>query len=515
MRPISRTRRLWVPLIIGYVALLGLTFLQGSLPWVLIAQEVGLLQEDPASSVQSPGSQITQGPRRESTVASRGRLHVSIGQEIGGAERIRRQQQGEPHAHGSKVDGDDQISIQRQYDPLRQGSNNLLAVQVAGAQLSMSAGGPIQSSFSSFTCTGLQYGEVNGQGGSSVYGCPFCRTCSFQSVCLNHSSLEWQYYKGADNTAPLFYDMHGQAWHRFPPDFVSTAHVHIPPSYLDWAPKVKEGSIPEEAVFSSAPVAAYASLNDFAYNFGHALFDFLFPVFNALQLLNLYSPDFQLILAQHQGSAPEATMQRTRALPFRSAAFVNMGMPVERSLGKDGPRVTVLRKKGRRILENSSEILMHLQMRFPHAMFTSMDGDEIAVMGIKQQLEVMSATSILITPCGGTGTVLTFLQPGATAIVLNYWQNVAQTSVQMEAIYYWNLEYLDLKYFPVLPEDYEGTSDRPACEKTLNETHYQDQGAFIACNVRLKNLKRLEDVVRNALRRWALRHGHDAVSLGF
>ena len=61
------------------------------------------------------------------------------------------------------------------------------------------------------------------------------------------------------------------------------------------------------------------------------------------------------------------------------------------------------------------------------------------------QLEVMSATSVLITPCGGVGTVLTFLQPGATAIVMNYWQNVANTSIQMEAIYYWNLEYLDLK----------------------------------------------------------------------
>ena len=61
------------------------------------------------------------------------------------------------------------------------------------------------------------------------------------------------------------------------------------------------------------------------------------------------------------------------------------------------------------------------------------------------QLEVMSKTSILITPCGGTGTVLTFLQPGATAIVMNYWHDFKGISVQMEAIYYWNLEYLDLQ----------------------------------------------------------------------
>lgn len=60
------------------------------------------------------------------------------------------------------------------------------------------------------------------------------------------------------------------------------------------------GDIPEGVVFSDAPVVAYASLNDFAGNFGHALFDFLFPVFNMLQLVSFYTPAFQLLLAQHQ-----------------------------------------------------------------------------------------------------------------------------------------------------------------------------------------------------------------------
>ena len=49
----------------------------------------------------------------------------------------------------------------------------------------------------------------------------------------------------------------------------------------------------------------------------------------------------------------------------------------------------------------------------------------------------MAKTSVLITPCGGTGTVLTFLQPGSTAIVFNYWQDLKNISVQMESIYYW------------------------------------------------------------------------------
>ena len=38
-----------------------------------------------------------------------------------------------------------------------------------------------------------------------------------------------------------------------------------------------------------------------------------------------------------------------------------------------------------------------------------------------------------------------------------------------------NLEYLDLDYFAILPEDYEGTSDRPQCEKGPSDQHYVSQ----------------------------------------
>ena len=72
------------------------------------------------------------------------------------------------------------------------------------------------------------------------------------------------------------------------------------PSPMDWAPKAVAGSIPGGATYSDAPVVAYVSLNDAVFNFGHALFDFLFPVFNTLQLLDVYHPDFQLLLAKHQ-----------------------------------------------------------------------------------------------------------------------------------------------------------------------------------------------------------------------
>lgn len=74
------------------------------------------------------------------------------------------------------------------------------------------------------------------------------------------------------------------------------------PSPMEWAPKAMPGTLPADAVFNDAPVVAYVSPNDAVFNFGHALFDFLFPVFNTLQLMDMYHPDFQLLLAEHQVS---------------------------------------------------------------------------------------------------------------------------------------------------------------------------------------------------------------------
>ena len=61
----------------------------------------------------------------------------------------------------------------------------------------------------------------------------------FHDVCINHTTLEIQYYVEPTNPeAPLFYHyLNGQPHYKFPPDFVMTGHVHILP-YMPWAPKV-------------------------------------------------------------------------------------------------------------------------------------------------------------------------------------------------------------------------------------------------------------------------------------
>lgn len=59
-------------------------------------------------------------------------------------------------------------------------------------------------------------------------------------------------------------------------------------------------------------------------NFGHVLYDLLAPIFNMLQLLGLYTPDFQLVFAALQVPAPAFLLQAAFGMvepcPSRSAA---------------------------------------------------------------------------------------------------------------------------------------------------------------------------------------------------
>lgn len=70
----------------------------------------------------------------------------------------------------------------------------------------------------------------------------------------------------------------------------------------------------------------------------------------------------------------------------RSAALVNMGFAVEPALGQAPPMITMLKKNGKRLLENADEAMDHLQSRFPNATYHSVQGDAIASMSIKDQV---------------------------------------------------------------------------------------------------------------------------------
>ena len=73
----------------------------------------------------------------------------------------------------------------------------------------------------------------------------FLVLCRFHDICLNHTSMEFQYYVDpAAAETPLFYHyLNANPHYTFPQDFIMTGHVHILP-YTPWAPKVGAPTTP-------------------------------------------------------------------------------------------------------------------------------------------------------------------------------------------------------------------------------------------------------------------------------
>lgn len=73
----------------------------------------------------------------------------------------------------------------------------------------------------------------------NVARCDRCRACRFDNVCLNHTSLEFQYYMDSEQI-PLFYDFTGNAQFVFPTDFINTGtedsgmRVHLHQTYASF-----------------------------------------------------------------------------------------------------------------------------------------------------------------------------------------------------------------------------------------------------------------------------------------
>ena len=62
---------------------------------------------------------------------------------------------------------------------------------------------------------------------------------------------------------------------------------------------------------------------------GHALFDFLYSAFNMMQVLQVYTPEVQLLLASHQvePSVARALLLGELCFLFRKAMLLACGIP--------------------------------------------------------------------------------------------------------------------------------------------------------------------------------------------
>lgn len=69
----------------------------------------------------------------------------------------------------------------------------------------------------------------------------------------------------------------------------------------------------------------------------------------------------------------------------RTAAFANLGIVEAKHYGM--PHITMLKKEGRRVMENADEVTSQLRQRFPSAKFEVLEGKAIATMSLKEQVK--------------------------------------------------------------------------------------------------------------------------------
>ena len=108
----------------------------------------------------------------------------------------------------------------------------------------------------------------------------------------------------------------------------------------------------------------------------------LSPQLPQLRICHAYS-----ILAWPFPHTPSARHVSTTKTGCRSATFANTGFTEVLEKPK-APVITMILKLGRRAVENSAEVVSHLQQRFPRANYQIMQGDKIAQMTLKDQVQL-------------------------------------------------------------------------------------------------------------------------------
>ena len=68
----------------------------------------------------------------------------------------------------------------------------------------------------------------------------------------------------------------------------------------------------------------------------------------------------------------------------RAAAFANLGIVEAKHYSM--PHITMLKKEGRRVIENADDMTSKLSQRFPSAKFEVLEGNAIATMSLKEQV---------------------------------------------------------------------------------------------------------------------------------
>ncbi|KAJ3217117.1 hypothetical protein HDU67_008494 [Dinochytrium kinnereticum] len=155
--------------------------------------------------------------------------------------------------------------------------------------------------------------------------------------------------------------------------------------------------------------------------------------------------------------------------------------------------------KTHRSIYNIDEVTAFIKSKYPKV---KVEVVEFKDMTVKEQLRLMTTTTVLITPAGGISMILPFLPDGAQAIILDYLEKEDSQligtrggeSVSMEAPFWNHWPHVKKLYYQIRSKE-EMRSDDPT--KSINEVSWRDE---VSVSV---NLERLEGLLEAAFEHMA------------
>ena len=112
---------------------------------------------------------------------------------------------------------------------------------------------------------------------------------------------------------------------------------------------------------------------------------------------------------------------------FRKTAVSSMGLnvnPPQKHL------VTVFVKNGRRRWMNTPDVEQYLEKSFPSTIFRLADPSKLS---LREQVELVAQTTVLVTPCGGVSYSAFFLAPGSSLLLVDYYNVLDKVPAKMES----------------------------------------------------------------------------------
>lgn len=138
--------------------------------------------------------------------------------------------------------------------------------------------------YSSFTCFGKHYFEDHHQ-----------RSCKFRNICLDVTSNQIEFYNKPNSV--LFTDERGTSQSSFFPKQFVNPGLDMRGWKQEWAPRVVLTHVPQNATWLNGPAVLFEVPAKYVMeNFGHVLFDILYPIFVLLDAFKMYSRDGHIVL---------------------------------------------------------------------------------------------------------------------------------------------------------------------------------------------------------------------------